>query len=78
MDVKKICFDMDGVLADFDCGIIELCGMRSKENKTGLTHPAHIPGGCGGLLFFINFMGSIQGFRVVTEESQLGYWKRHL
>ena len=33
MDVKKICFDMDGVLADFDCGIIELCGMRSKENR---------------------------------------------
>ena len=24
---------MDGVLADFDCGIIELCGMRSKENR---------------------------------------------
>ena len=28
MDVKKIFFDMDGVLADFERGVIELCGME--------------------------------------------------
>ena len=28
MKVKKIYFDMDGVLADFDRGIIELCGLE--------------------------------------------------
>jgi hypothetical protein len=28
MDVKKIFFDMDGVLADFDRGVGELCGMK--------------------------------------------------
>ena len=30
MDVKKIYFDMDGVLADFDRGVRELCGMENK------------------------------------------------
>ena len=30
MDVKKIYFDMDGVLADFDRGVQELCGMEAK------------------------------------------------
>ncbi|MCR5322814.1 MAG: hypothetical protein K6E85_06055 [Lachnospiraceae bacterium] len=28
MDIKKIYFDMDGVLADFDRGVIELCGLE--------------------------------------------------
>ena len=28
MKVKKIYYDMDGVLADFDRGIIELCGLE--------------------------------------------------
>jgi FMN phosphatase YigB (HAD superfamily) len=28
MEVKKIYFDMDGVLADFDRGVQELCGME--------------------------------------------------
>ena len=28
MKVKKIFFDMDGVLADFDRGVIELCGLE--------------------------------------------------
>ena len=28
MEVKKIYFDMDGVLADFDRGIRELCGVE--------------------------------------------------
>ena len=27
MEVKKIYFDMDGVLADFDLGVVELCGL---------------------------------------------------
>ena len=30
MNVKKIYFDMDGVLADFDRGVRELCGMKPK------------------------------------------------
>ena len=36
MDVKKIYFDMDGVLADFDRGVIELCGMEplDQANRT--------------------------------------------
>lgn len=36
MDVKKIYFDMDGVLADFDRGVEELCGMKSvpQDQKT--------------------------------------------
>lgn len=29
MDIKKIYFDMDGVLADFDRGVRELCGLES-------------------------------------------------
>ena len=28
MDVSKVYFDMDGVLADFDRGVKELCGME--------------------------------------------------
>lgn len=28
MEIKKIYFDMDGVLADFDRGVIELCGLE--------------------------------------------------
>ncbi len=36
MEVKKIYFDMDGVLADFDRGVEELCGMKSvpQDQKT--------------------------------------------
>lgn len=36
MEVKKIYFDMDGVLADFDRGVIELCGMKplDQANRT--------------------------------------------
>ena len=37
-DVKKIYFDMDGVLADFEGGVINLCGfrppMQSDKNCT--------------------------------------------
>lgn len=28
MEIKKIYFDMDGVLADFERGINEICGMK--------------------------------------------------
>ena len=31
MSVSKIYFDMDGVLADFDRGVRELCGMEPPE-----------------------------------------------
>ncbi len=31
MDIKKIYFDMDGVLADFDRGVKELCGLEPIE-----------------------------------------------
>ena len=31
MDIKKIYFDMDGVLADFDRGVIELCGLEPLD-----------------------------------------------
>ena len=31
MEIKKIYFDMDGVLADFDRGIIELCHMEPRD-----------------------------------------------
>ena len=31
MKVRKIYFDMDGVLADFDRGVRELCGMVSQD-----------------------------------------------
>ncbi len=34
MDIEKIYFDMDGVLADFDRGIKELCGMESVNQMT--------------------------------------------
>lgn len=33
MEVKKIYFDMDGVLADFGGGLRELCGMEPFENQ---------------------------------------------
>ena len=29
MDIRKIYLDMDGVLADFDRGVVEICGMKS-------------------------------------------------
>ena len=31
MNIKKIYFDMDGVLADFDRGVSELCGLEPRE-----------------------------------------------
>ncbi len=31
MEVSKIYFDMDGVLANFDRGVRELCGMESQD-----------------------------------------------
>ncbi len=33
MQIKKIYFDMDGVLADFNRGIIELCGMQPVDQS---------------------------------------------
>lgn len=33
MDVGKIYFDMDGVLADFDRGVKELCGMEPQSQN---------------------------------------------
>lgn len=34
MEVEKIFFDMDGVLADFDRGVIEICGLEPiPQNK---------------------------------------------
>ena len=40
---KKIFFDMDGVLADFDRGVVELCNMQpipqGKEWKPGMDEP---------------------------------------
>ena len=36
MEIKKIYFDLDGVLADFDRGVRELCGMEpvDQNNKS--------------------------------------------
>ena len=36
IEVKKIFFDMDGVLADFDRGVRELCGMEpvGQDDRT--------------------------------------------
>ena len=34
MTVEKIYFDMDGVLADFDRGVRELCGMEALDQGT--------------------------------------------
>ena len=31
MEVAKIYFDMDGVLADFDRGVVELCGLEPSD-----------------------------------------------
>ena len=31
VNVKKIYFDMDGVLADFNRGVVELCGMKPMQ-----------------------------------------------
>ncbi len=43
MNVKKIYFDMDGVLADFDRGVVELCGMdpipQGARWKPGMDDP---------------------------------------
>ena len=39
MKVKKIYFDMDGVLADFDRGIEELCGMKAISQADKHRHP---------------------------------------
>lgn len=33
MDVKKIYFDMDGVLADFERGVREVCGVKYKPES---------------------------------------------
>jgi len=33
MKVSKIYFDMDGVLADFDRGVRELCGLETPDQK---------------------------------------------
>lgn len=34
MEVTKIFFDMDGVLADFDRGLVELCGLDPQKQGT--------------------------------------------
>ena len=34
MGIEKIYFDMDGVLADFDRGVRELCGMEALDQGT--------------------------------------------
>ena len=34
MNIKKIYFDMDGVLADFDRGVIKLCGIEPMDQLT--------------------------------------------
>ena len=31
MEVRRLFFDMDGVLADFDRGVVELCGMQPLD-----------------------------------------------
>ena len=38
MTVEKVYFDMDGVLADFDRGVRELCGMEAQDQ--GMRSPA--------------------------------------
>ncbi len=38
MTIEKIYFDMDGVLADFDRGVRELCGMEAQDQ--GMRSPA--------------------------------------
>lgn len=35
MEIKKIFFDMDGVLADFDRGVREFCGMEPAPQGVG-------------------------------------------
>lgn len=39
MKVKKIYFDMDGVLADFDRGVEELCGLQAIPQAEKHRHP---------------------------------------
>jgi len=33
MEIQKIYFDLDGVLADFDRGVRELCGMEPVDQN---------------------------------------------
>ena len=42
MKVTKIYFDMDGVLVDFDRGVVELCHMEPKEQDTDQAHAAEM------------------------------------
>lgn len=39
MDVEKIYFDMDGVLADFERGVIELCGVNPLSQNAKRRNP---------------------------------------
>ena len=34
MIIEKIYFDMDGVLADFDRGLVEICGITPENQMT--------------------------------------------
>ena len=34
MEVEKIYFDMDGVLADFERGVKEICGLLHRHRRT--------------------------------------------
>ena len=43
MEIKKIFFDMDGVLADFDRGVRELCGMEPAPQGVGWKPGADAP-----------------------------------
>ncbi len=37
MNIKKLYFDMDGVLADFDRGVIELCNMEPRKQSLDIS-----------------------------------------
>ena len=53
MNVEKIYFDMDGVLADFECGVREICGVippdqNAKDIKVNIVFREEKPQYCTG------------------------------
>lgn len=78
MNVKKIYFDMDGVLADFDRGVIELCHIEPVPQNEGWEPwmNDHLWGNVRQIDHFYDRLELIRGAREMFDEVYKKYGER--